>query len=134
MSGNNGLNENADLPSASQQVEAIKVQACPECGSTRLMRDYECAEIVCMDCGFVVAAKIADRGPEWRAFDDEQRSKGCQRPSIGTTAMYMERVYLLGKRLKSIDYENGKEELGFQMQQNETWLLHFLKLQKYPII
>jgi predicted RNA-binding Zn-ribbon protein involved in translation (DUF1610 family) len=25
---------------------------CPECGSTRLMRDYECAEIVCMDCGF----------------------------------------------------------------------------------
>jgi transcription initiation factor TFIIB len=39
------------------------------------MRDYECAEMVCMDCGFVIAAKIADRGPEWRAFDDEQRSK-----------------------------------------------------------
>ncbi len=39
------------------------------------MRDYECAEIVCMDCGFVVAAKLADRGPEWRAFDDEQRAK-----------------------------------------------------------
>jgi len=28
-----------------------------------------------MDCGFVVAAKLADRGPEWRAFDDEQRAK-----------------------------------------------------------
>ena len=39
------------------------------------MRDYECAEIVCMNCGFVVAAKLADRGPEWRAFDDEQRAK-----------------------------------------------------------
>jgi len=39
------------------------------------MRDYECAEIVCMDCGFVVAAKLTDRGPEWRAFDDEQRAK-----------------------------------------------------------
>lgn len=53
----------------------IKIQQCPECGSTKLMRDYECAEIVCMDCGYVVAAKLADRGPEWRAFDDEQRAK-----------------------------------------------------------
>jgi transcription initiation factor TFIIB len=51
------------------------IRKCPECGSTRLMRDYECAEIVCMGCGFVVAAKLADQGPEWRAFDDEQRAK-----------------------------------------------------------
>jgi len=55
--------------------QPLKVRQCPECGSTRLMRDYECAEIVCMNCGFVVAAKLADRGPEWRAFDDEQRAK-----------------------------------------------------------
>jgi transcription initiation factor TFIIB len=39
------------------------------------MRDYECAEIVCMGCGIVVAAKLTDQGPEWRAFDDEQRTK-----------------------------------------------------------
>jgi len=39
------------------------------------MRDYECAEIVCMNCGFVVAAKLTDQGPEWRAFDTEQRQK-----------------------------------------------------------
>jgi transcription initiation factor TFIIB len=51
------------------------ISKCPECGSNRLMRDYECAEIVCMNCGFVVAAKLADQGPEWRAFDDEQRAK-----------------------------------------------------------
>ena len=51
------------------------IQKCPECGSNRLMRDYECAEIVCMGCGFVVVAKLTDQGPEWRAFDDEQRTK-----------------------------------------------------------
>jgi transcription initiation factor TFIIB len=28
-----------------------------------------------MGCGFVVAAKLADQGPEWRAFDNEQREK-----------------------------------------------------------
>ena len=52
-----------------------RIRRCPECGSNRLMRDYKCAEIVCMGCGFVVATKIADQGPEWRAFDDEQRAK-----------------------------------------------------------
>ncbi|MEM1586373.1 MAG: transcription initiation factor IIB [Candidatus Bathyarchaeia archaeon] len=51
------------------------VQRCPECGSTKLMRDYETAEVVCMECGFVVDMKIADQGPEWRAFDNEQKEK-----------------------------------------------------------
>jgi transcription initiation factor TFIIB len=67
------------------EVETVKVQCCPECGSERLMRDYECAEIVCMDCGFVIAAKIADRGPEWRAFDNEQRAK---RTRVGAPLTY----------------------------------------------
>ncbi len=52
-----------------------RIQQCPECGSDRLMRDTDAAEIVCMNCGFVIADKLADRGPEWRAFDDEQRAK-----------------------------------------------------------
>jgi len=66
-------------------VQQAKIQFCPECGSTRLMRDYECAELVCMDCGYVIAAKIADRGPEWRAFDDEQRAK---RTRVGAPLTY----------------------------------------------
>jgi hypothetical protein len=40
-----------------------QINACPECHSTRLMQDYE-AELVCMNCGYVLAAKIADRGPD----------------------------------------------------------------------
>jgi transcription initiation factor TFIIB len=65
--------------------QAARVQQCPECGSTRLMRDYECAEIVCMECGFVIATKLADRGPEWRAFDHEQRAK---RTRVGAPLTY----------------------------------------------
>jgi len=76
--------ENPDPPLTSQ-VEPAKVQKCPECGSTRLMRDYECAEVVCMDCGFVITAKIADRGPEWRAFTNEQRAK---RTRVGAPLTY----------------------------------------------
>ena len=66
-------------------LSRLKGQLCPECGSTRIMRDSEFAEIVCMDCGFVLATKLADRGPEWRAFDDEQRAK---RTRVGAPLTY----------------------------------------------
>jgi transcription initiation factor TFIIB len=39
------------------------------------MRDYDSAEVVCMECGHVLSMRIADRGPEWRAFTTEQRQK-----------------------------------------------------------
>jgi transcription initiation factor TFIIB len=48
---------------------------CPECGSAHLTKDYYRAELVCEDCGLVVREEIADHGPEWRAFDKEQRNK-----------------------------------------------------------
>ena len=51
------------------------IQRCPECGGARLMRDYESAEVVCMECGYVIDMKLADQGPEWRAFNSEQRQK-----------------------------------------------------------
>jgi len=40
---------------------------------------------VCMDCGFVIATKLADRGPEWRAFNKEQRAK---RTRVGAPLTY----------------------------------------------
>lgn len=85
MNDNENTQADSDPPSTAQAAEHVKVQSCPECGSTRVMRDYECAEIVCMNCGFVLAAKITDRGPEWRAFDDEQRAK---RARVGAPLTY----------------------------------------------
>jgi transcription initiation factor TFIIB len=85
MDDNEEVHANPDSASPAQNPEPVKIQSCPECGSTRLMRDYECAEIVCMSCGFVLAAKITDRGPEWRAFDDEQRTK---RTRVGAPLTY----------------------------------------------
>jgi transcription initiation factor TFIIB len=48
---------------------------CPECRCTNLAKDYSRAEVVCVDCGLVLDEDIIDHGPEWRAFDSEQREK-----------------------------------------------------------
>ncbi len=55
-------------------MEGVGVR-CPECGSTRFVRDYDRAEMTCLCCGLVVRDKLIDTGPEWRAFDLEQQDK-----------------------------------------------------------
>jgi transcription initiation factor TFIIB len=66
-----------------REVEYVEV--CPECGSTHLANDDERAEIVCTECGLVIDEKIIDGGPEWRAFDYEQRMK---RSRVGAPMTY----------------------------------------------
>ncbi len=56
-----------------QKIE--ETMKCPSCGSTHLTKDYTRAELVCEKCGLVIDAEIMDHGPEWRAFDSEQREK-----------------------------------------------------------
>jgi len=68
-----------------EEQPRAKVRRCPECGSNRVMRDNESAEIVCMNCGLVMDSKLADQGPEWRAFDQEQRDK---RTRVGAPLTY----------------------------------------------
>ncbi len=51
------------------------VTKCPECKGIRLIRDYEKGELLCASCGLIIAENIQDLGPEWRAFDAEQKGK-----------------------------------------------------------
>ncbi|MEK6981497.1 MAG: transcription initiation factor IIB [Candidatus Micrarchaeota archaeon] len=48
---------------------------CPECAGTRIIRDYEKGELLCGACGLIISENIEDQGPEWRAFDAEQKGK-----------------------------------------------------------
>ena len=48
---------------------------CPECGSKDLVSDGGAGEVVCRRCGLVVDGTVMNTGPEWRAFDEEQREK-----------------------------------------------------------
>lgn len=48
---------------------------CPDCGSSNLSHDYTKAELYCKKCGIVIEENMVDFGPEWRAFDADQRAK-----------------------------------------------------------
>lgn len=66
------------MPKKSKNKKENKIEytkKCPECGSKNLSRDDKRGEIVCEDCGLVIDDDIIDHGPEWRAFDHEQKQK-----------------------------------------------------------
>lgn len=49
------------------------MSACPNCGSTKLILDHRTGELKCSDCGYVIEEGAVDLGPEWRAYNEEQR-------------------------------------------------------------
>jgi len=53
----------------------MSIKKCPECGSKKLTSDYERGEVICNDCGLIISENVIDEGPEWRAFDSDQREK-----------------------------------------------------------
>ena len=59
----------ASAPSVQEQVKK-----CPSCASTNLVFDNERGELVCNGCGLVIEENVTDTGPEWRAFDADQRN------------------------------------------------------------
>ncbi len=69
-----------------QKIEEIT--KCPGCGSTHLTKDYSRAELVCEDCGLVIDEDFIDHGPEWRAFDSEQREKRARTGAPMTYTMH----------------------------------------------
>jgi len=61
------------------------VDICPECGSANLIHDYDTGETVCGDCGLVLYEQMMDKGPEWRAFTQEEKAS---RSRVGVPTSY----------------------------------------------
>ncbi len=61
------------------------VEKCPECGSAHLVHDYDTGETICGSCGLVLLEQMMDKGPEWRAFTQEEKES---RSRVGVPTSY----------------------------------------------
>jgi transcription initiation factor TFIIB len=61
------------------------IDKCPECDSSNLVHDYDTGETVCGDCGLVLYEQMMDKGPEWRAFTQEEKAS---RSRVGVPTSY----------------------------------------------
>ena len=58
---------------------------CPECGGKNLVHDYDTGETICGSCGLVLHEQTMDKGPEWRAFTQEEKES---RSRVGVPTSY----------------------------------------------
>ena len=58
---------------------------CQECGSPNRVHDYDTGETVCGGCGLVLYETMMDKGPEWRAFTQEEKTS---RSRVGVPTSY----------------------------------------------
>jgi len=76
MAGKRTSQKKKEETSQATQKKMTGAVVCPNCGSRRIVRDYERGELICADCGLVIAEHLVDMGTEWRAYDSEElRSK-----------------------------------------------------------
>ncbi|MFB6134583.1 MAG: transcription initiation factor IIB family protein [Halanaeroarchaeum sp.] len=69
------------------ETETESTNDCPECGGL-IVTDEEHGESVCADCGLVVEEDGIDHGPEWRAFDSQEKDKKSRVGAPTTNTMH----------------------------------------------
>jgi transcription initiation factor TFIIB len=70
-----------EVPKVHQRLAEI----CPECASKNLVHDYDSGETICGDCGLVLYEQMLDKGPEWRAFTQQEKTS---RSRVGMPTSY----------------------------------------------
>ena len=90
--------------------EGTDVGECPECESDDVTIDGD--ETICGSCGLVISEDNIDRGPEWRAFNQSERSQKSRTGSGMTKMLHDEGLS------SKISWEN-KDANGNQISQSK---------------
>jgi len=79
-----------NLKSTQRETEETSRQetdSCPECEGALIVQEDR-AETVCSDCGLVVQEEGIDPGPEWRAFDAQEKDEKSRVGAPTTNTMH----------------------------------------------
>ena len=61
-----------------QKTIQIDRRVCPQCLGLNLVTDANSGEVVCGDCGLVLAENMLNRSPEWRAYTLEEKQSNSR--------------------------------------------------------
>ena len=100
------------------------VDKCPECASSNLVHDYDTGETVCGDCGLVLYEQMMDKGPEWRAFTQEEKES---RSRVGIPTSYSVHDKGLSTAIGRVDRDAFGRKLPLQTR------LQMWRLRKWQI-
>ena len=97
---------------------------CPECASKNLVHDYDSGETICGDCGLVLYEQMLDKGPEWRAFTQQEKAS---RSRVGMPTSYSIHDKGLSTTISQLD----RDAFGRKLPQSTR--LQMWRLRKWQI-
>jgi transcription initiation factor TFIIB len=97
---------------------------CPECASKNLVHDYDTGETICGDCGLVLYEQMLDKGPEWRAFTQQEKAS---RSRVGAPTSYSIHDKGLSTTISQVD----RDAFGRKLPQSTR--LQMWRLRKWQI-
>ena len=112
------------MPKKESKVHQRLIDKCPECSSTNLVHDYDTGETVCGDCGLVLNEQMMDKGPEWRAFTQEEKAS---RSRVGVPTSYSVHDKGLSTAISQIDRDAFGRKLPLRTR------LQMWRLRKWQI-
>jgi transcription initiation factor TFIIB len=68
--------------------EQVSSKQCPECEAETLVMSGDGNERSCEECGLIVEEETIDRGPEWRAFNHQERQSKSRVGAPTTQTMH----------------------------------------------
>ena len=107
-----------------RSIVSEDAHVCPDCGGTEFENDSVRAEISCKYCGLVIEENLIDQGPEWRAFDTEQRKNRTRVGAPATPTVHDKGLPTV------IDYKNKDARGGAIPDRNKAQIYRIRKLQK----
>jgi len=113
-------NTSKEIPKKHQR----SAEDCPECSSKNLIHDNDTGETICGDCGLVLYEQMLDKGPEWRAFTQQEKAS---RSRVGMPTSYSIHDKGLSTTISQID----RDAFGRKLPQSTR--LQMWRLRKWQI-
>jgi transcription initiation factor TFIIB len=113
--------------SVTQEVSKSRqrlIEKCPECTSKNLVHDYDAGETICGDCGLVLYERLLDKGPEWRAFTQEEKASKSR---VGSPTSYLIHDKGLSTTISQVDRDAFGRKLSISTR------LQMWRLRKWQI-
>ncbi|MDX1744839.1 MAG: transcription initiation factor IIB [Halobacteriales archaeon] len=101
------------------EPEHVGENECPECAS-RLVKNADGTELVCESCGLVIEEDQIDLGPEWRAFNHQERESKSRVGAPTTQTMHDKGL------TTTIDWKN-KDAYGRSLSSEKRSQMHRLR-------
>ena len=106
--------------SEERERERAGAGECPECDSGGLVQNADGSELVCGECGLVVEEGQIDLGPEWRAFNHQERQSKSRVGAPTTQTMHDKGL------TTTIDWKN-KDAYGRSLSADKRSQMHRLR-------